>query len=106
MSTELLGLALLMALVTYPSRAIPILAGGAERLAPGIRAYLRLVAPAVLAALAATGVAVTGDGGTGWSLHVGVEWLSVGVTVAAVAWRRSLVGGLLAGIVLAALLRG
>ena len=53
MSIELVGLAFLMAAVTYPTRAIPLLAPGIERLPPRALLYLRLVGPAVLSSLAA-----------------------------------------------------
>lgn len=90
MSTDLVLLAALMAAVTYPSRAIPLLAPGIERLPPVVLGYLRLVGPAVLASLAAANALVIEgpDGGT--MLHVGVEALAVAVAVAIVAWRRSL----------------
>ena len=51
MSTELVLLALLMFAVTYPSRALPLLAPGIERLPPRALLYLRLVGPAVLASI-------------------------------------------------------
>ena len=53
MSTDLILLALLMGAVTYPSRALPLLAPGIERLPSWALDYLQLVGPAVLAALAA-----------------------------------------------------
>jgi branched-subunit amino acid transport protein len=98
MTTELVPLAILMGLVTYPWRAIPLLAPGIDRLAPPIREYLRLVGPAMLGALAAVSVSVMLDAERRPSLHVGVEWLAVLLCVAAVAARR----GLLTGLVLAA----
>jgi branched-subunit amino acid transport protein len=89
-SVDLVVLALLMGAVTYPSRAIPLLAPGIERLPPVVIAYLRLVGPAVLAALAAVNalVLVAPDGTT--TLHVGVEAAAVAIAVAIVAWRRTL----------------
>jgi branched-subunit amino acid transport protein len=99
MTTGLVGLAVLMALVTYPSRAIPLLAPGFDRLPPRVLEYLRLVGPAVLASIAASQVFVVPASATsGPALHVGIEWLAVGVCTTIVAWRRSLLGG---GIVLA-----
>ncbi len=105
MSTQLVGLAVLMAVVTYPWRAAPLLAPGMERLPAAAQTYLRLVGPAVLAALAAANIAiaVTADGGR--TLHAAVEWLSVGACVAIVAWRRSLFPGLLVAMALAAAVR-
>jgi branched-subunit amino acid transport protein len=89
-SLDLVVLALLMGAVTYPSRAIPLLAPGLERLPPVVIAYLRLVGPAVLAALAAVNalVLVAPDGTA--TLHVGVEAAAVAIAVAIVAWRRTL----------------
>jgi branched-subunit amino acid transport protein len=101
----LVGLAILMALVTYPSRALPLLTPGMERLPPRALEYLRLVGPSVLATLAAVSIAVVIRPGDGPSLHVGVEWLAVGVCVALVVWRRVLLLGLLGAVVVAAGLR-
>lgn len=104
MSVELVGLAFLMLVVTYPSRALPILAPGLERLPPVALEYLRLVGPAVLLALAATGVMVASiDGQT--SFHVGIEWLAVIVCAVITAWRRNLFLGMLAAVVMVAVLR-
>jgi len=101
MSIQYVLLALAMGAVTYPSRAIPLLAPGLERLPRPVLAYLRRVGPAVLAALAAVGVAVVRERGT--SLHVGIEWPAVALCVALVAWRRSLLPGLVAAAALVAL---
>ena len=105
MSTELVLLAGLMFLVTYPSRALPLLAPGIERLPPRGLLYLRLVGPAVLASLAAANtLVVTAPDGSA-TLHVGVEALGVLLCVALVAWRRNLFLGLFAGVLLVAALR-
>jgi branched-subunit amino acid transport protein len=100
MSTDLVPLALLMAAATYPSRALPLLVPGMHRLPAPALAYLRLVGPAVLAALAAVDTLVDLDAQRVPSLHVGIEWLAVGAAVALVALRR----GLLTGTVVAALI--
>lgn len=105
MSIELVGLALLMGLVTYPSRALPLLAPGIERLPPVALEYLRLVGPAVLAALAAVAVMVATDEAGTPSFHVGIEWLAVVASGALTYWRRNLFVGLLAGVVLVAVAR-
>jgi branched-subunit amino acid transport protein len=105
MSTELVPLALLMGLVTYPFRAIPLLASGFERLPEGIRLYLRLVGPAILAALAAVNTMVVVDAARRPSFHVGPEWLAVGLCVAVVAARRSLLIGLVLAAALIAVIR-
>lgn len=104
MSIELVSLAVLMFLVTYPSRALPILAPGLERLPPIAFEYLRLVGPAVLAALAATAVMVVSTEG-GPQFHVGIEWLAVAVSAGLTAWRRNLFVGMLAAVALVALAR-
>ncbi|MFN8630442.1 MAG: AzlD domain-containing protein [Chloroflexota bacterium] len=105
MSTSLVVLAVLMFLVTYPPRALPILAPGIERLPPRALLYLRLVGPAILASLAGanTLVATTADGAP--VFHVGVELVGVVACVLLVAWRRNLLLGLVVGAALVALAR-
>jgi branched-subunit amino acid transport protein len=104
-STDLVLLALLMFAVTYPSRAVPILAPGIERLPPVALLYLRLVGPAVLASLAAANtLVVTGTDGAP-QFHVGVELLGVLVCIVLVAWRRNLLLGLVMGAVVVAVAR-
>jgi branched-subunit amino acid transport protein len=105
MTTPLIVLWGLMWAVTYPSRGVPMLVPGLERLPPRALLYLRLVGPAVLAAIAASQtLVVTGPDGT-QGLHVGVETLGVLACVAIVWWRRSLLLGILAAVVLVAVLR-
>ena len=104
MSTDLILLAALMAAVTYPSRALPLLVPGIDRLPRRALEYLQLVGPAVLAALAAVNVmVVTQDGQP--VFHIGVEWLAVIVSIALTAWRRNLLYGLAAGVALVAVAR-
>jgi branched-subunit amino acid transport protein len=104
-SVELVGLAVLMFAVTYPSRAIPLLVPRFEHLPPRALEYLRLVGPAILGAIAATEVLV-GEGPDGRSvLSLGPEVLAVLACAAIVAWRRNLALGLLVAIVLIAALR-
>lgn len=105
MSLDRIILAALMGLVTYPSRALPLVAPGLERLPPRAFDYLRLVGPAVLAALAAVNVAVVVDAARRPSFHVGIEWAAVALAVALVAWRRSLFAGLAAAAMVTALVR-
>lgn len=105
MTTELVLLAVLMAAVTYPSRALPLLAPGIERLPPAALQYLRLVGPAVLASLAAVNTLVIGGQDGPRTLHVGVETLSVLACVAVVAWRRNLFLGLVLAVALVAVTR-
>ena len=105
MSTELVWLALLMGAATYPSRALPLLAPGMHRLPLRAQAYIRLVGPAVLAALAAVNLMVAVDAERHPSFHLGIEWLAVGVCVAIVGARRGLLVGLVAAAGIAALAR-
>jgi branched-subunit amino acid transport protein len=105
MSVELVLLAILMGLVTYPSRALPLLAPGIERLPPAALEYLRLVGPAVLAALAIVNVTVVEDPSGGQVFHVGIEWLAIAVCGALTAWRRNLFVGLIGAVVLVAVAR-
>ena len=105
MSIELVGLALLMGLVTYPSRALPLLAPGIERLPAIALEYLRLVGPAVLTALAAVSVMVIARDDGPPTFHVGVEWLAVVICGALTAWRHNLLLGLVGGIAVVAIAR-
>jgi branched-subunit amino acid transport protein len=107
--TDLVPLAVLMALVTYPSRALPLLFAHVGRLPPGALAYLRLVGPAVLAALAAVNTMVPvenlPDGTRTWTFHVGLDWLAVLACVALVAWRRNLFLGIIVAVAIMAAAR-
>jgi branched-subunit amino acid transport protein len=105
LTNELVLLALLMAAVTYPSRALPMLAPGIERLPARALLYLRLVGPAVLASIAASQTLVQGTGEAGYRIVLGVEILGVVACLLVVAWRRNLFLGLLVGVGLVAVLR-
>src|SRR5512144_1816057 len=94
-----------MGLATYPSRALPLLAPGIERLPRIATEYLRLVGPAVLTALAAVNVMVLTPEGGSPAFHVGIEWLAVAVCAALTAWRRNLLIGLVAAVVIVAVAR-
>jgi len=104
-NNELVLLAVLMGAVTYPSRALPILAPGIERLPTRALLYLRLVGPAVLASIAAAETLVEGDATSGYRLVFGVEIVGVVLCMAIVAWRKNLFLGLVAGVGLVAVLR-
>jgi branched-subunit amino acid transport protein len=103
---DLLPLAVLMGLVTYPSRAIPLLVSRFGRLPAPALAYLRLVGPAVLAALAAVNTIVVvhtnADGRRLPAFHVGIEWLAVIACVILVAWRKNLLLGIAVAVALVA----
>jgi branched-subunit amino acid transport protein len=111
--TDLVPLAILMALATYPSRAIPLLVSHFGRLPAPALAYLRLVGPAVLGALAAVNTVVVvetrPDGTRIPSLHVGIEWVAVlACLLIVIRWKNLLAGiavavGLVAGLRLAGL---
>jgi branched-subunit amino acid transport protein len=104
MNGGLVLLAGIMFVATYPSRSLPLLAPGFERLPRPVFAYLRLVGPAILAALAAVNVmVVTSDGRP--TFHVGIEWLAVVVCLGLTVWRRNLLIGLVAAVALTALTR-
>lgn len=105
MTTNLVVLAVLMGAVTYPSRALPLLAPGIERLPPRALLYLRLVGPAVLASIAATQTLVRTDDAGVRAIVPTVDILGVVLCVVIVAWRRNLFLGLVAGVTLVAALR-
>ena len=105
MSTALIPLAILMGLATYPFRAIPLLAPGFQRLPERAKLYLRLVGPSVLAALAAVDTMVVKSEAGVPAFRIGWEWLAVGLCVAVVGLRRSLLIGLLLAAGSIALLR-
>jgi branched-subunit amino acid transport protein len=108
MSTELVPLAVLMGLVTYPFRVVPLLSNSFQRLPENARLYLRLVGPAVLAALAAVNTMVVvevRDGVQQPTFYIGPEWIAVGLCIGVVAARRSLLIGLVLAAALMAGLR-
>lgn len=102
MTTNLVPLAVIMWAVTYPSRAIGLLAPAIERLPRGVLDYLQLVGPAVLTALAVVNtVLVTSDGGRP-VIVLGLAWLSVALCIGLVLWRRNLLLGLVVAVAVAA----
>ena len=100
MSAEYVPLALIMFAFTYPSRAVGLLAPAIDRLPRPVLDYLQLVGPAVLTALAAVDVMVGVDNGES-VLTIGLPWLSVGVCLLLVAWRKNLFIGLAAAVLIA-----
>ena len=105
MSTDLIPLAVVMFAVTYPSRALGLLAPALDRLPKAAIAYLQLVGPAVLAALAAVAVMVrTPDGGTP-VFYIGIEWVAVLACLGIVVWRRNLLLGLVAAVAIVVVAR-
>jgi branched-subunit amino acid transport protein len=102
-SVALVPLAFLMWAVTYPSRALPMLAPGIERLPTWAISYLRLAGPAALAALASVNCLLTA--GSPPSLLVGIEPAAVAGCVLIVARTRLLLPGVIAAVVLVAVAR-
>ena len=95
---DLVPLAVLMWAVTYPSRAVGLLAPAIDRLPGRVIEYLQLVGPSVLAALAIVNtVLAPGDGGRS-ILVVGLPWLAVALCIGLVAWRKSLLLGLVVAV--------
>ncbi len=105
MTTDLVALALLMLLATYPSRALGILTPGLDRLPQPALDYLQLVGPAVLAAIAAVSVMVIADPLGRPAFHLGIEWLAVLACLAVTAWRRNLLLGLIVAVAIAIVAR-
>lgn len=104
MSSELVGLAVLMWLATYPSRALGILTPGLDRLPRPALDYLQLVGPAVLSAIAAVTVMVVSESGRP-GFHVGIEWVAVLAALVITAWRRNLLLGLIAAVLITVVAR-
>ena len=96
----LLPVTLIMWAVTYPSRALPMLAPGLERLPKWAVTYLRLAGPAALAALAATGSLLTSDSPP--RLQLGVMPLAVALCVLLVWRTKFLLVGVAAAVVMVA----
>ncbi len=105
MSTDLVPLAILMFAVTYPTRALGLLAPGLDRLPKIAFDYLQLVGPAVLSALAAVSVMVVVGDDAVPSFHVGIEWVAVFACLAIVARKGNLLLGLVAAVAIVAVAR-
>ena len=105
MSTSLVLLAVLMFLVTYPSRALGLLTPWLDRLPRVGFDYLQLVGPAVLASLAAVSVMVVTDAAGAPSFHVGIEWVAVLACLVVTAWRRNLLLGLITAVAIVVVAR-
>jgi len=104
-TTDLVLLAVLMFAVTYPSRALALLAPGIDRLPKVVLDYLQLVGPAVLTALAAVSVMVVVSDDDVASFHIGIEWVAVFVCLAIVARKGNLLLGLVAAVGIVAIAR-
>ena len=105
MSTDLIPLAFLMFLVTYPSRALGLLTPWLDRLPRVGFDYLQLVGPAILAALAAVSVMVVVSGDGTPTFHIGIEWIAVLACLVVTAWRRNLLIGLIVAVAIVVIAR-
>jgi branched-subunit amino acid transport protein len=85
--------------VTYPSRAVGLLAPAIDRLPGPVLDYLQLVGPAVLGAIAIVNTLFPTPGSS--AIAVGTAWVSVAACIAIVAWRRSLFLGLVVAVAVA-----
>src|SRR3954469_4408248 len=94
MTTNLVVLAVLMFAVTYPSRALGLLAPGIDRLPKIVLDYLQLVGPALRLALAAVRVMVIVSDDDVASFHIGIEWVAILVCLGLVARKGNLFLGL------------
>ena len=88
------------AIATYLTRSLPFAVTLGGRLPPAARRYLEALPVAIIAAL--VGPAVVAPAGT---LTHGAEPVAAALVIATVAWRRSLLAGVLVGVVTVALLR-
>jgi len=88
------------ALATYLVRSLPFAVTFRGHLPAAASRYLEALPVAIIAAL--VGPAVVAPGGT---LTRGSEPLAAALVIAVVAWRRSLLAGVIAGVVAVALLR-
>lgn len=105
MSVELVGLAVLMFAVTYPSRAVGLLVPGVHRLPKPALDYLRLVGPAVLTAIGAVSVLVRVPEGGAPAFEVGVDSVAVVAALLVTARRRNLLLGIVVAVAIAVVAR-
>jgi len=88
------------ALATYLTRSLPLAVTLGWRLPPAATRYLEALPVAIIAAL--VGPAVVAPVG---ALTHGAEPVAAALVIAAVAWRRSLLAGVIVGVVAVALMR-
>lgn len=87
-------------LVTYLTRAVPLVVTTRGTAPPRLRRYLDALPIAIIAALAGAGIAVPDAQPTG-----GAELGAALVALAVAAWRRNLLFAVIAGVVVVAVLR-
>ena len=88
------------ALATYLTRSLPFAVTLRGRVPPAATRYLEALPVAIIAAL--VGPAVVAPVG---ALTHGAEAVAAALVIAAVAWRRSLLAGVIVGVVAVAVLR-
>ena len=88
------------AVATYLTRALPLAVTLGGRLPPAATRYLEALPVAIIAAL--VGPAVVAPAG---ALTHGPEPLAAALVITTVAWRRSLLAGVIVGVAAVALLR-
>jgi len=88
------------AIATYLTRSLPFAATFRGRIPPAATRYLEALPVAIIAAL--VGPAVVAPVG---ALTHGAEPVAAALVIAAVAWRRSLLAGVVVGVVAVAVLR-
>ncbi len=104
MDPGMLTLIAAMGAVTYATRLLPLLVPLRGDLPQRANAYLALVAPAVLSALAAVATLIaSGDGQASLRLNMNVVPIVLGVATS--AWRRNLAVGIGVGVLSAVALR-
>jgi len=104
MTPYLVLVAFAMAVVTYPSRVLPLIAPGIERLPRRALLYLRLVGPSVLAAIGVVNAVVVTEDGTP-RIAIGIVTAGTLLGLVIVIWRRNLLLGLVAAVALVAVSR-
>lgn len=87
-------------IVTYLTRALPLVVTTSGAAPPQVRRYLDALPIAIIAALAGAGIAVPDAQPTG-----GAEVGAAVVALAVAAWRRNLLFAVIAGVVVVAVLR-
>jgi branched-subunit amino acid transport protein len=88
------------AMATYLTRSLPFAVRFTGRVPPGATRYLEALPVAIIAALVGPAVVVPAGELTG-----GAEPLAAAFVIAAVAWRRSLLAGVIVGVAAVAMLR-
>jgi branched chain amino acid efflux pump len=88
------------AIATYLTRSLPVAVSFGGHLPPAATRYLEALPVAIIAAL--VGPAVIAPAGAFTS---GAEPIAAALVIGAVAWRRSLLAGVIVGVVAVALLR-